>query len=79
MAVQEVVDRKVKVLSYDKDVVLGASVSVVAVNADTGDVGSRSAPNQGWVLLFYPLDFEGTDNVTVSGSESGSDEGVVTI
>lgn len=77
--ISEVVDRKVKVLGYDASVVLGDTVNVRAQNADTGDVGTRSAPNQGWFLLFYPLDFSGTDDVTVTGSDSGEDSGTVTV
>ena len=79
MAISEVVDRKVKVLGYDASVVLGETIDIRAVNADTGDVGTRSAPNQGWFLLFYPLDFTGIDEVTVAGSDSGEDSGTVTV
>lgn len=79
MAVSEVVDRKVKVLSYDTSVVLGDTIDISATNADTGDVGTRSAKNQGWFNLFYPLDFEGTDEVTVTGSDGGEDSGEISV
>lgn len=79
MAISEISDRQVKVLGYDQDKVKGDTLDIRAVNAETGDVGTRSAPNQGWFLLFYPLDFTGEDNVSVTGSDGGEDTGTIIV
>lgn len=75
----EVIDRKTKVLAYSDDTCKGDTIDIRAKNTATGDVGTRSAPNQGWFLLFYPLDFTGEDDVTVTGSEGGTCSGTITI
>jgi hypothetical protein len=75
----EVIDRKTKVLAYSDNSVFGDTISIRAENTETGDVGTREAPNQGWFLLFYPLDFVGEDDVRVDGSDGGYAEGTITI
>ena len=72
--------RKVVVLKYDTDVVQGEMIEITAVNTETGDVGQRAeSNNDGEALLFYPVEWTGTNDVTISGSDGGEDTGTIEI
>ena len=72
-------DHRALVFSYDTSLVQGETIEIKATNIDTGDVGSRGAPNRGTFVLFYPADFKGMDDITVTGSDGGEDRGVVNV
>jgi hypothetical protein len=72
-------DHRAVVFSYDQALVSGDTITIRAENVDTADVGSRVAQNRGTFVLFYPIDFTGTDEIVVTGSEGGEDSGTVTV
>ena len=80
MSVEVSLNRKVVVLTYDTDLVQGDMIEVRAENPESGDVGNRAeGNNDGEALLFYPKDFTGTNEVTITGSDGGEDSGTITI
>lgn len=78
MAVEINFDRKAVEVTWDTDVVLGDTVDIKTEN--DGDVSGRTnVKNDGRATLTYPADFTGTTHVTVTGSDSGSDEGDIAV
>ena len=56
-----------------------STVEITATNSVTGDVGSRVTFNTGTFVLFYPMDFTGTDEIVVTDDEGYECRGTVTI
>jgi len=64
--------RKVAVIGWDTDTVKGAEASLEVEGEE-----KRTVKNDGESNLFFPLDFEGSREVTVSGSHGGSETGTI--
>ena len=74
MAVELKTVRKVAVISWDTEVVLGNDAAI-----HVGDQEKRNVDNDGESNLFFPMDFEGDVEVTVVGSSSGEDTGTISV
>ena len=71
---------KAVVFSYKKEALTDSlTVEITATNSVTGDVGSRVTFNTGTFVLFYPMDFTGTDEIVVTDDEGYECRGTVTI
>jgi hypothetical protein len=66
--------RKVAVIGWDTDVVKGTNASLQA-----GDEEKRNVVNDGESNLFVPLEFAGSVQVTVRGSDEGEDAGTIEV
>jgi hypothetical protein len=66
--------RKVAVIGWDTSVVKGAQASIEAAGEE-----KRNVDNDGESNLFFPLDYEGTCDVTVKGSDDGEAHGTLHI
>ena len=66
--------RKVVVIGWDTEVVKGTHASIQITGEE-----KRNVDNDGDTNLFFPSDFSGDVEVTVSGSRSGEDNGTITV
>jgi hypothetical protein len=66
--------RKVAVIGWDREVVRGSTASLQVEGEE-----KRNVTNDGESNLFFPMDFTGTVQVTVSGSHSGEETGTLSI
>lgn len=74
------IDRKAVEVTWDTSVVLGDTADLKASNDETGDVSTRSdLVNDGFATVTFPADYSGSALVEVTGSESGTDSGVITV
>ena len=81
MAIEITEVRKSISFSYDSEAVRGDKATVSAKNPDTDEELSekKTVPNDGSAALAFPLDYSGTCEVLVEGSDGGSDEGELEI
>jgi hypothetical protein len=80
MTVQIDITRKAVNISWDTDLVNGDEAEVRATNPNNlEDVSSRVAKNDGYAVLTYPSDYHGESEVVVTGSEGGSDQGIIEV
>ena len=80
MAVEVNFDRTAVELTYDKSAVQGDTIDVKAENVDDGDVSTRSGlANDGRFTWTYPSGYAGETKFTVTGSDSGTDTGAVSV
>lgn len=78
MAVAVSFDRKAVEITWDNVLVVGDTVDIKTESDD--DVSGRTdVANDGRATLTFPYDYTGTTKVTVTGSESGADEGDITV
>ncbi len=70
------VNRDIYEVSYDTDVVKGETVSARFENAS--DVSVTQHTNDGSFIVTVAEGYEGEDEVTVEGSDSGEDTGTIT-
>lgn len=66
--------RKVAVIGWDTEVVLGNDAAL-----HVGDEEKRNVANDGESNLFFPMDYEGDVDVRVVGSSSGEDSGTISV
>ena len=66
--------RKVCVITWDTGVVQGEQASIQA-----GGMERRTVKNDGESNVFFPMDHQGSVEVTVRGSESGEDTGTIEV
>jgi hypothetical protein len=72
------IDRKAVEVSWDTSVVLGETADLKAVNGE--DVSTRSGlKNDGFATVTFPADYSGSAEISVTGSEGGTDEGTITV
>jgi hypothetical protein len=71
-------DRKFVVISWDTGAVSGDTVDIDTANGDDRS-GKKGVKNDGTAVLTYPLDFTGSTDVTVRGSDGGEDTGTITV
>jgi hypothetical protein len=73
--------RKTINIGWDTAEITGATVSLKADNPDDDSdaVEVRNVVNDGWATITFPQDYTGTCNVTVEGSDGGSQDGTVTV
>jgi hypothetical protein len=70
--------RKVVNVHWDVGIIKGMTVSISAAeNADEEPQEIRSTLNDGYATITFPADYEGECHITVAGSKSGEQEGVV--
>jgi hypothetical protein len=78
MAVEVNVSRKAVEITWDTELVKGDTVDIRTENE--GDVSGRvDLKNDGHATLTYPAEFAGQTTVTVTGSDGGEDNGVITV
>lgn len=76
--VEKDVTRKAVNITWDTEAVQGPHVNLRAENAD--DISLRNdLTNDGYAVVTYPADYHGTSHITITGSESGSDEGDIEV
>jgi hypothetical protein len=66
--------RKVVVIEWDLDLVVGKTASVQADGKEL-----RVVPNRGYTNVFYPLDWTGSTDFTIRGSSRGEDTGTIEV
>lgn len=72
--------RKAAVIGWDTELVKGKTASVQAGAGAIQDIEEkRNVANDGEANLFYPLDFTGSTDVIVRGSDSGEDRGTIEV
>ena len=74
MAVKLIEQRIAAVLAYDKDEVKGSTISVQVEGEE-----KKSSPNDEEVVVFFPKGFNGSREVVIEGSKSGSDSGTIQV
>lgn len=74
MTVHVVTQRKVVEVGWDRTVVKGTFASM-----QVDDEEKRSVENDGKANLTFPVDFEGSVEVTIRGSKTGSETGTITV
>lgn len=80
MAVEVASVKKAVNLSWDVGQVGGELCRIIARNEDTGGVSNTNwSRNDGYGVLTYPLDYEGTTKVLIEGTGGGTESGTVTI
>ncbi len=72
-------DRKAVEITWDNVMVVGDSVHIACVNPDGGDVSTRDTDNDGRATITFPSDYHGQCDITVTGSDSGTDNGSITV
>lgn len=67
-------------LSYDPAAAEGELARVFCTNQETGGVSNGNwGRNDGFVVITYPLDYEGVTDVTVQGNHGGTDSATIKI
>lgn len=80
MTVTTDTERKAVGITWDTDVVQGATCTVTAKNVANDDTSTRGEiPNDGHCVLTYPSEYHGSSEVTVTGSDGGEDTGTITV
>lgn len=79
MSVSISTERKAVELMWDNVLVAGDKATIRCVNPDGGDVSTRETENDGHATVTFPFDYTGTCNVTVTGSDSGTDTGTISV
>ena len=74
MAVELKDIRKVAVIGWSTEVVKGKQASIQVTGEE-----KRNVDNDGESNLFFPMDYEGEVDVTVSGSHEGEETGTIEI
>ena len=74
MTLHVISQRKVVEVGWDTAVVKGSHASMQVEGEE-----KRSVDNDGKANLTFPNDFEGSVEVTVQGSKTGSESGTVTV
>ena len=74
MAVELIHTRKVCVITWDTDAVKGSHASIQAEDEE-----KRNVDNTGTTNVFFPMDYQGSVDITVVGSKSGSDSGTIEV
>ena len=70
--------RKTAVIGWDTNIVKGKTVSIQAGSGNIEDIEEkRNVANDGEANLYYPLDYSGSTDVIVRGSNSGEDKGTI--
>jgi hypothetical protein len=67
--------RKVAVIKWDTNVVVGESASLQV----EGQGEKRNVDNDGESNLFFPLTFKGSVDIVVRGSSAGEDRGTIEV
>ena len=71
------VDRDVYSVSYDETVVTGDTIKAKFHNQANGDKSVYTGSNDGEFIVTVAKGYEGTDDVTVTGSDGGEETGEV--
>lgn len=71
------VDRDVYAVSYPADEVQGDTITAKFHNEANGDKSTYAGSNDGEFIVTVGKGFEGTDNVTITGSDGGEVVGEV--
>jgi hypothetical protein len=80
MALEVAGVKKAVNLSWDVNAVGGELCRLIARNEETGAVSNTNwSGNDGFGVLTYPLDYEGTTTVLVEGTGGGTESGTVKI
>lgn len=80
MSVQVAGVKKAVNLSWDVDAVNGNLCRLVARNEQTGAISNTNwSRNDGFGVLTYPLDYEGTTKVLVEGIDGGAETATIQI
>jgi hypothetical protein len=80
MALEVASVKKAVNLSWDVNEVGGEICRLVARNEETGAISNTNwSKNDGFGVLTYPLDYEGTTKVLVEGTQGGVEIGTVKI
>lgn len=80
MALEVASVKKAVNLSWDVNAVGGEICRLVARNEETGAISNTNwSKNDGFGVLTYPLDYEGTTKVLVEGTQGGTEVGTVKI
>ncbi len=72
------VDRDVYEVAYDQGAVDGDTISAKFHNEANGDKSVYTGANDGQFIVTVAKGYEGTDNVTITGSGGGEETGEVT-
>lgn len=80
MTVQINTVRKAFEVSWDTEAVGSDQCTLKAESAEGGSPSTKGPmPNDGFAVLTYPLSYEGETEITVEGTEGGSDSGTIQI
>lgn len=79
MTVTVNLERKAVEILWDADACEGDTVEIRCVNPDGGDVSTRETENDGHATITFPADYTGSTEVTVTGSDGGSDTGTISV
>jgi hypothetical protein len=67
-------------ITWDTDEVKGATCIVTAKNSANDDTSTRGEiANDGHAVVTYPSEYHGSSEVTVEGSDGGTDTGTITV
>ncbi len=73
-------DRRGVEIKWDTSLVQGDTVTIKSTNQEDPDNPStRETKNDGFATVTFPADYEGSADVTVTGSDSGTDSGTISV
>ncbi len=73
-------DRRGVEIDWDTSLVQGDTVTIRCVNQEDPDNPStKETKNDGKATVTFPRDYEGSADVTVTGSDSGTDSGTISV
>ncbi len=73
-------DRRGVEIKWDTSLVKGHHVTIKAVNQeDPHNPSTRETKNDGYATVTFPADYEGSADVTVTGSDHGTDSGTISV
>jgi len=72
------VDRDVYAIEYDNDELEGDTIKAGFENPANGDKSVYTGANDGSFIVTVAKGYEGSDNVTITGSDGGDEQGEVT-